>query len=85
MCSLGRLVRAFCGGPSRAAMAQSDRSTPLRIAPHRPADASRSVSIAGGEVELALLCAEGLGHAAGFGEGVSRALCTPRSPGCVPE
>ena len=61
MCSLGRLVRAFCGGPSRAAMAQSDRSTPLRIAPHRPADASRSVSIAGGEVELALLCGEGQG------------------------
>ena len=54
-----------------------------RTASHRSADASRSVPIAGGEIELALLrhCA---GHTAGFVQGALRALCSPRLPGCVP-
>ena len=34
-----------------------------RTAPHRPAHASRSVPIAGGNIELPLLCAEGGGRA----------------------
>ena len=33
----------------------------LRTSPNRPAHALRSASIAGGEIELALLCAEGQG------------------------
>ena len=59
-------------------------STTAHTAPHRPADASRSVPIAGGEVELALRVRRRVGHAAGFGQGASRALCSPRLPGCAP-
>ena len=55
-----------------------------RTAPHRLANALRAARIAGGEIELPLLCAGGLGHAAGCGQGASRALSTPRPPGCVP-
>ena len=45
-------------------------------APYRPADASRSEPIAGGEMGLALR--------SGAKQGTSRALSTPRPPGCVP-
>ena len=45
----------------RASAARDGPARPPRTAPPRPADALRSPPIAGGEVELALLCAEGQG------------------------
>ena len=54
---------------------------PIYTAPHRPADASHSVPIAGGEMELELACAAVLGTLPSSGKG---ALCSPRLPGCAP-
>ena len=75
--------RAACAARARPwRRASTPRDRPLRqsrTAPHRPADASRF----SGEIELALLCAGRVWHAAGFGQSVSRALGTPRPLGCV--
>ena len=57
-----QLLRASGGGPPPHAIAYYDSPTPPRTAPHRPADASRSVPIAGGENELGLLCAAARAH-----------------------
>ena len=61
---------------------------PAPHAPYRPAApgsrVARSVPIAGGEIEVTLLCAGGAGHAAGCGRGSLCALCPPRPFGCVP-
>jgi len=76
-----QLVRALGGGPSPHTMGLHHMH---RTAPPRPAHASRSVPIAGGEIEVTLLCAGGAGHAAGCGRGSLCALCPPRPFGCVP-
>ena len=52
----------------RAFLARVGRARPPRIAPPRPADASRPASIAGGAAELALVCDEGQGTLPGSGK-----------------
>ena len=76
----GQLVRAFGRGPPPHARTQH---RPARPPQHRSADASRSVPIAGGEMEAGPAQRRTAGHTAGFGQGVSRALSTPRPHGYV--
>ena len=77
----GQLVRALGGGPPPHAMAQHNRPVPPRTA--QPTRRGRRRSQA---VRLSWPCGEAGGRArpAGFGQGVSRALGTPRPLGCVP-
>ena len=137
MCSLC----SSCAPLAEAIACGDGPAQSTHTAPHRPVDASHSVPIAGGEMELELACAAVLGtlpasgkarrarcarrdcpgapldsltpprrarptrraphpsqavrsswhcraarvgHAAGFGQGALRALCSPRPLGCVP-
>ena len=69
-----QLVRALGGGPSPHTMGLHHMH---RTAPPRPAHASRSVPIAGGEIEVTLLCAGGQGTLPAAG-GVRCARCARR-------
>ena len=71
-----QLLRAFGGGPPPHAIAHYDSPAP-------PRTARLTRRVFSGEIELALLCAGRVWHAAGFGQSVSRALSTPRPLGCV--
>ena len=71
-----QLVRALGGGPPPHAIAHYDSPAP-------PRTARLTRRVFSGEIELALLCAGRVWHAAGFGQSVSRALGTPRPLGCV--
>ena len=77
----GQLVSALGGGPPPRAMARRDRPVPPRTA--QPTRRGRRRSQA---VRLSWPCGEagGRARAAGFGQGVSRALRTPRPPGGAP-
>ena len=70
----GQLVRPLGGGPSPHTMGLHHMH---RTAPPRPAHASRSVPIAGGEIEVTLLCAGGQGTLPAAG-GVRCARCARR-------
>ena len=79
-----RHMRSLCS--SCAPLAEDLRHTrsPSTTAPHRPADASRFVPIAGGEIELALLCATAQGTLPASGK-ARCARCARRDcPGAPP-
>jgi len=67
----------------RASTTREDPAPPSTTALHRPSDASRSEPIAGRRGRAGPAQRRTAGHSAGFGQGVSRALSTPRPPGCV--
>jgi hypothetical protein len=67
----------------RAYSARIGQARQSRIAPQRPADASLSVLVAGGKVELGTDVRREAWHASGFGQGVLRALRTLRPLGWV--
>ena len=67
----------------RASTTREDPAPPSTTALHRPSDASRSEPIAGRRGRAGPAQRRTAGHSAGFGQGVSRALGTPRPTGCV--
>ena len=75
-CRSPRHMRSLCS--SCAPLAEDLRHTrsPSTTAPHRPADASCFVPIAGGEIELALLCATAQGTLPASGK--ARCACCAR-------
>ena len=60
-CRSPRHMRSLCSSCTPLAEDLRHTRSPSTTAPHRPADASRFVPIAGGEIELALLCATAQG------------------------
>eukprot|EP00964_Phaeocystis_antarctica_P040668 scaffold23261_cov51-Phaeocystis_antarctica.AAC.3 len=77
---------AACAAPVcllREGPARDGQTRQPRPAPHRPADASRSAPIAGGKVELELMCAGGQDRLPASGK-ACRARCARRDRSGAP-
>ena len=75
-CRSPRHMRSLCSSCTPLAEDLRHTRSPSTTAPHRPADASCFVPIAGGEIELALLCATAQGTLPASGK--ARCACCAR-------